>query len=133
MLYFHIIFHLTHWIVLVTYLRSNFCQNTNIRKIKASSNELNKIIMTCFFHLDNFKSQVFTFHSEGITVEFLRERERKKKKLNLLPLDRNIIYQKKKKAHRLLQYCTQFYFSSITNFTVFEIKFSKKFQDPKYI
>lgn len=53
--------------------------------------------MTCFFHLDNFKSQVFTFHSEGITVEFLRERERKKKKLNLLPLDRNIIYQKKKK------------------------------------
>lgn len=90
--------------------------------------------MTCFFHLDNFKSQVFTFHSEGITVEFLRERERKKKKLNLLPLDRNIIYQKKKKkAHRLPQYCTQFYFSSITNFTVFEIKFSKNFQDPKYI
>lgn len=81
----------------MTYLRSNFCQNTNIRKIKASSNELNKIIMTCFFHLDNFKSQVFTFHSEGITVEFLIERE--KKKLNLLPLDRNIIYQKKKKKH----------------------------------
>lgn len=61
---------------LVTYLRSNFCQNTNIRKIKASSNELNKVIMTCFFHFDNFKSKVFTFHSEGITVKFLRKKKK---------------------------------------------------------